>query len=158
MTDEERDQFLLMAHDAAALACHPYPAYAACEAALEANWGQSKLARDGNNLFSEKQHSTPVYETLIFNAWEDDNKDGRPEPGEYYPSCFIKFPDWGACFRSRINTLIRLSSKYEGYAAALKAESGEEFVRAVSRNWSTDPLRAEKVLAIHSAHKDVFPA
>lgn len=166
MPDDPKSLFLLKAYGAAKDVLHPFPEYAACEAALESAWGQSRLAREGNNLFGEKQHSTPIYETLIFNAWEDDNKDGRPEPGEYYPSCFVKFPDWGASFRSRLNTIMRLGQKqnskgeyeYPGYAAALKSMTGEEFVREVSKNWSTDPLRAEKVLAIYAHHKEVFPA
>lgn len=153
MTPQERDHFLLEAYDAAKVSCHPFPAYAACECALESAWGTSRLFREGCNAFGQKQSKEPMYETLLIPTKEF-------EDGEWtgVVAAWVKFPDLGACFRSRLNTLLRLSHRYEGYAAALKATTGEEFVRAVSRNWSTDPLRADKVLAIHAHHKEVFPA
>jgi uncharacterized FlgJ-related protein len=64
MTPDERDQFLLTAYDAAKLSCHPFPAYAACECALESAWGSSRLFREGNNAFGQKQSRTPIYETV----------------------------------------------------------------------------------------------
>lgn len=153
MTPEERDNFLLTAYGAAKDVCHPYPDYAACECALESAWGTSKLYVEGWNAFGEKQHASPIYATLLIPTKEFEN-------GEWtgIVAAWVKFPNLTACFRSRLNTLIRLSDKYAGYAAALKAETGEEFVREVSKNWSTDPLRAEKVLAIYAHHKEVFPA
>ncbi len=42
------------------------------------------------------------------------------------------------------------------YAAAIQAEDGEDFIKLVSQHWSTDPMRAEKVLSTYSDHIDVF--
>ncbi len=156
-----KDQFLLDAYGYAKAIVHPFPEYAACEAALESWWGASQLYREGNNAFGEKQHREPIFETLLIPTKEFQN--GQEVE---VMAAWVKFPDLGASFRSRLNTIMRLGllrnskgeDEYPGYAAALKASSGEEFVREVSKNWSTDPLRAEKVLAIHAAHKDVFPA
>jgi len=48
-----------------------------------------------------------------------------------------------------MSTLLRLSSAFPHYAAALNAKTAEEYVREVSRTWSTDPDRASKCLAIY---------
>src|SRR5271155_422242 len=50
--------------EAAVDAQHIWPTMAACEAALESNYGQSVLAREGLNLFGMKQHQHPVDGTL----------------------------------------------------------------------------------------------
>jgi flagellum-specific peptidoglycan hydrolase FlgJ len=156
---KDQDAFLVKARDAALAAGHPWPEYAACEAALESRWGTSKLCVQGNNLFGEKQHLVPIFGTMTLMTWEDLNKDGKPEPEEYIKGVkWVKFPDWSSCFKSRIDTISRLANehRFSGYAAALKAADGEEFVREVSKNWATDPLRADKVLAIHHVHKSAF--
>jgi flagellum-specific peptidoglycan hydrolase FlgJ len=59
-----RRAFVNAAIEAAEEAGHPWPEYAACEAALESDFGQSQLARDDNNLFGCKQHVHPVYGTV----------------------------------------------------------------------------------------------
>ena len=55
MTTTPQDSFLRQASAAARAAGHIFPDYAACEAALESTWGQSRLAREANNLFGQKQ-------------------------------------------------------------------------------------------------------
>jgi len=62
---------------------------------------------------------------------------------------WVKFADWHGCFVERMRVLHGLSTEYPHYAAALAAKTGEEYVREVSKSWSTDPGRAEKVLAIY---------
>jgi hypothetical protein len=52
--------------------------------------------------------------------------------------------------------LRRLEHSYPAYARALAATNGEAFVEEVSRAWSTDPQRAQKVLAIHRQHSASF--
>ena len=54
MTTTPEDNFLRQASAAARAAGHIFPDYAACEAALESTWGQSRLAREANNLFGQK--------------------------------------------------------------------------------------------------------
>ena len=55
MTTTPQDSFLRQASAAARAAGHIFPDYAACEAALESTWGRSRLAREANNLFGQKQ-------------------------------------------------------------------------------------------------------
>lgn len=158
ITVEEQRDFLRRAR--AAAAAHPYPEFAACEAALESRWGQSLLARTANNLFGQKQgRKFPLpYPTVDLTTGED--VDGLGDaPWEKRRSLFVKFPDWATSFRERMALLRRRPSIY---GEALKAKTGDEFVRQVSGyldsdrvyhgRWATDALRAEKVLAIYAQH------
>jgi flagellum-specific peptidoglycan hydrolase FlgJ len=154
MTTTLQDNFLRNASAAARAAGHIFPEYAACEAALESTWGQSRLAREANNLFGQKQ--------------SEDSVDGRaiPDAGvlamptqEYLHGRWVtvvarwaRFTDAAACFRARMALLRRLEHSYPAYGRALAATTGEAFIEEVSRAWSTDPQRAAKVLAIHRQH------
>jgi len=144
----EPNDFLQKAFEAALEAKHVFPAYAACEAALESAWGKSQLAIQGNNLFGRKQSADPVFETIDFPTKEFIH-------GEFVtvPAHWVKYPDWSACFDDRMALLRRLS---KFYGPALEATDGESFVRLVSEHWSTDPLRADKVLSIYQHHMEVF--
>jgi flagellum-specific peptidoglycan hydrolase FlgJ len=151
MASLEQLQFLDRVHSAARLANHVWPEYAACEAALETAWGTSQLYIRGNNIFGEKQHVDPVFLTLKLPTRE-------MQAGQWVTvqADFIWFPSANESFVMRMKTLRRLG--YPEYANALAASTGEEFVTEVSKRWSTDLERAAKVLAIHSAHKDVLAA
>ena len=63
------------------------------------------------------------------------------------------FESLTACFAARMALLRRLSPEYPNYAAALKAGTPEDFVTLVSKSWSSDPRRAEKVLAVYQEAK-----
>jgi flagellum-specific peptidoglycan hydrolase FlgJ len=65
---------------------------------------------------------------------------------------WVKYPAWSDCFADRMATLRRLAPEkgFEHYAAALAAHDGLTFIREVSKSWSTDPKRAQKVLDIYS--------
>lgn len=145
MTDEQL-QFLAKAAAAAKQAAHIFPEMAACEAALESGYGRSGLAITDNNLFGMKQHQHAIYGTHILPTKEFEN-------GEWITTQarWIHYPGWATCFFDRMVTLNRLASEkgFEHYAAALTAKDAETYVRAVSAKWSTDPHRAEKVLAIY---------
>jgi flagellum-specific peptidoglycan hydrolase FlgJ len=134
---------------------HIFPAYAACEAALESAWGRSRLAVEANNLFGQKQSKPPLAgtETLVLPTREF-------LQGEWTTvnASWVRFASWSDCFRARMRLLRRLSPKYPHYAAALAATTGEEFILEVSQTWSTDPDRARKVLAIYDAHRDLLQA
>ena len=69
---------------------------------------------------------------------------------------WVSFADKAACFRARMALLRRLERNYPAYARALVATTGEVFIEEVSRAWSTDPQRAQKVLAIHRQHSASF--
>jgi flagellum-specific peptidoglycan hydrolase FlgJ len=136
--------FLDQAKAAAIKANHPFPAMTACEAALESGFGGSELARDANNLFGMKQHAHPVYGTMTLPTREF-------LMGEWktVSSRWVEYPDWRACFADRLATLERLSNAYPHYKAALDAEDAETYITEVSKTWSTDPLRGQKVLGIY---------
>jgi flagellum-specific peptidoglycan hydrolase FlgJ len=145
--------FLSRACRAAQAAHHIFPAYAACEAALESGWGRSQLAAEANNLFGQKQSHPPLAgtETLTLPTREFLHGHWMTVSANW-----AKFADWNECFKARMALLERLSRAYPHYGAALKAMTGEQYVAAVSLSWSTDPERAGKVLAVYDAHADVF--
>jgi flagellum-specific peptidoglycan hydrolase FlgJ len=138
--------FLSLAFAAAEKCGHVFPEMAACEAALESDYGRSVLASVYNNLFGCKQHQHPVYGTHVLPTREC--LDGK---WVALNSSWIVYPDWAACFGDRMATLKRLASVYPHYAAALAAQSPLEYLSEVSQTWSTDPQRAAKVQAIYDA-------
>jgi flagellum-specific peptidoglycan hydrolase FlgJ len=139
--------FLDRATAEAVKANHPFPRMAACEAAIESNWGNSELARAGNNLFGMKQHAHAVYGTMnlptrefLLGEWKQ------------VLAAWVAYPDWRACFCDRLATLERLSNAFPHYAAALSAKDAQTYIAEVSKTWSTDPERGAKVLAIYQAY------
>jgi len=139
-----QQQFLAKATQEAIRANHPWPRMAACEAALESTWGHSELAMTANNLFGMKQHAHPIYGTMTLPTHEC--LDGK------WMACsanWVKYPDWRGCFADRLATLERLSNVYPHYKAALAAGDAQTYIVEVSKTWSTDPQRAEKVLDLY---------
>ncbi len=149
MTTTLQDSFLRQASAAARAAGHIFPEYAACEAALESTWGQSRLAREANNLFGQKQSAHALPGTATLELPTQEFLRGR---WVTVAAQWVRFADQAACFRARMVLLQRLEHSYPAYGRALAATSGEVFVEEVSRVWSTDPQRAQKVLAIHRQH------
>jgi flagellum-specific peptidoglycan hydrolase FlgJ len=145
--------FLSRAYQAAQAAHHIFPAYAACEAALESGWGHSQLAVEANNLFGQKQSHPPMPGTETMTLPTREFLQGH---WMTVSANWAKFAGWSECFQARMALLERLSRAYPHYGAALKAVTGEQYVAAVSLSWSTDPQRAGKVLAVYDAHADVF--
>lgn len=142
-------EFLSKAKQAAYEAGHVWPEFAACEAALESGWGSSELAVKACNLFGEKSPKNSAYPTITMTTEEWDKTLKR------FISVDAKwpiFPDWRTSFIERMNVLRRLEGVFPHYAAALAASDGETFIKEVSQTWSTDPHRADKVLAIHAKH------
>jgi flagellum-specific peptidoglycan hydrolase FlgJ len=134
---------------AAKVADHVWPEYAACEAATESTYGVSVLATQFNNLFGMKQHALPQFQTAnlptreyIKGAWVN------------VIAPWIRYPNVAACFKDRMATLVRLRSAFPHYDEALAAQTGDEYVTAVSKSWSTDPFRAKTVLAVYQEWKD----
>lgn len=165
MNDQQK-QFISKARVMAKSAQHPWPDYAACEAALESNFGMSGLALQANNLFGRKAHQSEIVSknAIAIPTWEyfdlvtvtamkskgeildtDQNDPLHVKVNAWW----AKFPDYEACFVDRYLTLQRLASKFAHYMAALKATNGNQFVTEVSQTWSTDPNRASKVLSIY---------
>ncbi len=141
--------WLKLAISEASNALHIWPLMASCEAALESAhkgiFGQSELAREGNNLFGCKQHRHPVHGTL--NLPTKENLDGKVEEVE---AGFVKYDTFKECFEDRMATLKRLAPHYRHYAMALAARDPFNYVTHVSLTWSTDPDRAQKVIEIYN--------
>lgn len=133
----------------AAISKHLFPNMAACEAALESEYGRSLLAKEANNLFGMKQHVHPEYGTLALPTKEWLDGKWAPMTAEW-----VKYDSVAECFADRMATVERLAKWYPHYAAALVATSAQDYVRQVSQTWSTDPDRAQKVLDIYN---EVFP-
>ena len=151
MPNTLQDTFLRQAAAAARASGHIFSDYAAAEAALESNWGQSRLAREANNLFGQKASAEQGSSTLALPTQEFLG-------GKWVTvtAHWARFADQAACFRARMALLQRLEHSYPAYARALAAPTGEAFIQEVSRAWSTDPHRADKVLAIHRQHSASF--
>jgi flagellum-specific peptidoglycan hydrolase FlgJ len=132
--DAEQKLFVQNATVAAKRANHVFPEMAACEAALESNYGKSSLAAAYNNLFGCKQHSHPIYGTHVLPTREFENGQWVVTDAKW-----IVYPSWDACFSDRMATLQRLSNALAHYKAALEAQDAETYVRQVSQSWSTDP-------------------
>lgn len=137
--------FLVKAQAAAAKVSHPFPAMAACEAALESAFGASGLAKNDNNLFGMKQHAHAIYGTVTLPTREFLLGEWKTVTSQW-----VNYPDWASCFADRFATLQRLSNVYSHYKAALAAPNAETYIAEVSKTWSTDPQRANKVLAIYN--------
>ena len=142
MNDAQKS-FLARATAEAQKANHPFPEMAAAEAALESSWGNSELAREANNLFAMKQHAHPVCGTVTLPT-----KEFLDEKWMACSANWVEYPDWASCFADRLATLQRLSNAYPHYKAALEAPDAQTFVAEVSKTWSTDPNRAQKVISI----------
>lgn len=148
MISEQQKNALLDCFAAAKSAGHIWPAFAACEAMEESAWGTTKLYVQAHNVFGEKQRQPPIeYSTIILPTWEvirGERKD--------IVAAFVAYPSLSISFVDRMATLRRLAPEYPNYAAALAAQTGEEYVERVSATWSTDPQRAANVLEIYRAH------
>ncbi len=144
MTPQE---FLEKAATAARAAGHIFPEYAACEAALESSWGKSMLAQQANNLFGQKQTHPPAGASL-----EIPTREFLQGSWVMVPARWMMFANWQDCFAERMRELHRLGAEYPHYHAALAALTGEAFVEEVSKSWSTDPERAQKVLSVFREH------
>ena len=159
MNDQQK-QFIRTATAEAIKANHPFAIMAACEAALESNWGNSALARQDFNLFGTKQHEHPEFGTVNLPTREWEDPDGKPIDGTWKVviASLVKYPDWRASFCDRLATLERLAKAYPHYKAALEAKDPRTFVTEVSKTWSTDPQRAAKVISIYQDYLNSWGA
>jgi flagellum-specific peptidoglycan hydrolase FlgJ len=135
------------AADEATTAAHIFPAMAACEAALESNFGKSELAIEGNNLFGMKAYKHEIYGTLTLPTKEYEHSEWVVVDANW-----VKYPTLAACFSDRMATLVRLEHAYPHYAAALAATDPVTYVTEVSRNWSSDPARAVNCEEIYNEY------
>jgi flagellar protein FlgJ len=147
LTKEEQQNWFNMVTKAATKAGCKFPEYVAAEAALESNWGQSKLAREANNLLGLKQRKTPIYETISMPTKEIINGQEVVVQANW-----IKYPDIETCLKHRMKVLTTLAKVYPNYKKGLEASTGEGFVLNISKTWATDPDRGQKVLNIYNQY------
>lgn len=158
MATIEQVMALLRLRSAAVASDHIWPNYAACEGVLESAWGTSQLYLKANNVFGQKQSSaTTEYPSMTIPTREFIKSKAAPN-GAFVTvnAIWVQFPTLAESFTSRMALLQMSAERYPNYATALHAETGAEFVTWVSKTWSTDPNRANLVLEIYEAHRDVL--
>jgi len=148
MLTPQQTEYLKHVYESAKTSGHIFPGAAAAVAALESNWGTSKLALVANNLFGLKKSSTWAGRTVeiptkeyIRDAWVTVN------------AVWPVYDSWQECFSERMKVLKKSPSMY---SAALSATNPEEFIKKVSLRWATDPLRGMKVISIYRNHLDIL--
>ena len=115
---------------------------AVAQAALESNWGQSRLSRDAHNYFGIKAHgSLPWTELPTHEA-----KNGALVRTV---ARFARYDSMEACFADRERILAKVAAYAEARA---RVADPEAFIRALARHWATDPRYAEKLLRIYRQH------
>jgi hypothetical protein len=150
----DRTEFILNLVKASIEIGHIHPYYAACEAWHE-SWNRtsnrvSLLASKYNNYFGQKVgFSTREWPTTTLGTHEEVGGRLRPEI-----AVWPVFPDMQTCFREHMELIQR--SGY--YVAARNARTGEQYVREISKMWSTDHARADKVLAVYGMFKSLWEA
>jgi flagellum-specific peptidoglycan hydrolase FlgJ len=108
------------------------------QAALESNWGQSKLSQEANNYFGIKAHGS--HQRIRMSTGECEGGAKVAIEAE-----FAKYLSMLDCFRCRDGIL----SKAAVYAEARAKRHDEAgFIVAIAEHWATDPHYAEKLLAM----------
>lgn len=110
------------------------------QAALESGWGESRLAKEGKNLFGVKAHGSWRGEILTLNTREFMN-------GQWItvPAHWRQYADWLDC----LNDHAAFLKQNPRYAACFECTSGETFARAVANaGYATDPEYANKLVSI----------
>lgn len=137
-----RDGFLAIARHTAAESSRTsgLPAeVTVAQAILESNWGESQLAREGNNFFGIKAHGKhPAIELPTLEHVAGRNRRTRAR--------FARYASMEECFACR-DRLIAYGARY-AEARGLK-DDPEQFARALAEHWATDPRYAEKLIAVY---------
>jgi flagellum-specific peptidoglycan hydrolase FlgJ len=137
----------LAAATRAALACSRTsrfpPGITVAQAALESNWGQSRLSRDAHNYFGIKahgDHARVAYPTLEHVNGRDLRVNAE----------FARYDSIEECFADR-DRLIATTQCYAGARAC--GGDPEAFARALAAHWATDPQYADKLLGVYRANR-----
>jgi type VI secretion system secreted protein VgrG len=105
------------------------------QAALESNWGQSKLSQEANNYFGIKAHGTHDRIQMCTDECEQGKR-------VVIRAEFAKYPSLLDCIQCRDGILLR-SAVYAGARQVREDEAG--FIREMAKHWATDPRYAEKL-------------
>jgi flagellum-specific peptidoglycan hydrolase FlgJ len=138
MTNQE---FLEQAHAAALQSSQQSGMLAmvtVAQAALESNWGQSRLSNVANNYFGIKAHGNHDQVQMITSECEK----GVPV---VIKAEFAKYASMLECFQCR-DGIIAKGPVYAGAREKLADEAG--FIREIAKHWATDPKYAQKLLTV----------
>ncbi len=118
------------------------------QAALESNWGLSKLSLEANNYFGIKAHRTQE---------QIEMKTGECEHGAtvVVQAEFAKYPSMLDCFQSRDRILLH-GACYASARRVLGDEAG--FITEIAKHWATDPKYAEKLREVLQEVKGLVQA
>lgn len=122
--------------EAARASGHIWPEYAACEAALDSNFGTTELAIKANNVFNLRAPAKWPIGSHVY---------VQTVNGKQYD--WLEFRTVESCFAARMDKLRRFTMFY----LALRAKTAAEYVTQVSKLWSGDPMRAKNVLSLYAA-------
>jgi flagellum-specific peptidoglycan hydrolase FlgJ len=136
-----REEFLQKAWAAAreASAASGFPAVVAvAQAALESNFGQSRLSRESNNYFGLKAHGARASVTMRTKECDC--------AGEHSTRArFAVYDSMKECFEDR-DRVIRTCGAYA--KARECAGDIQSFVNEIAKHWATDPAYTEKLLTL----------
>jgi flagellar rod assembly protein/muramidase FlgJ len=114
------------------------------QAALESGWGESALAKTGNNLFGIKADSLWRGQTLTMNT-----KEFIKGQWVVVPALWRKYPSWQASIDDHAAFLKRNPR----YKACFACASAPAFARALAQaGYATDPAYADKVIDVMKQH------
>lgn len=115
------------------------------QAALESAWGESGLARNGNNLFGIKADSLWRGQTLTLKT-----KEFIKGQWVMVPALWRKYPSWQASIDDHAAFLKR-NPRYKDCFACTTAPA---FARALMQaGYATDPEYANKLTAVMDKHQ-----
>ena len=134
----DRATFLRSLYEAAKASGHIWPSFAACEAAIDSDWGTSELAKQANNVFNLRAPARFASNMQWAIYVQTVN-------GKQYD--WLKFRSLQECFEARMSKL----RNFNMYYLALRAKTGGEYIREVSKLWSTDSERPRKVMELVQA-------
>ncbi len=115
------------------------------QAALESAWGESGLARAGNNLFGIKADSRWRGETLTLNTREFIKGQWLVAPAKWR-----KYPNWQVSIDDHA-AFLKLNPRYK---ACFLCTTAPAFAQALAQvGYATDPDYANKLIALISKHQ-----
>ena len=119
------------------------PMVTVSQAALESNWGQSKLSQQANNYFGIKAHGKHARVQMFTEECEAGAR-------ITIKAEFAKYLSMLDCFQCRDGILLRAAA----YAAAREKRNDEAgFIAEMTKHWATDPKYAGKLLVMLSEVK-----
>ena len=114
------------------------------QAALESAWGESGLAKTGNNLFGIKADSLWRGQTLTLNT-----KEFIKDQWVMVPALWRKYPSWQASIDDHAAFLKRNPR----YKACFACTTAPAFAQALAKaGYATDPVYADKVIGLIKQH------